>query len=376
MIGGGEGAFIGAVHRTAMRITGAYDLVCGAFSSDPARSRASGAAIGIDPARAYPDFERMIAAEAALPPAERMQAVVIVTPNHLHLKASAAALDAGFDVICDKPAARTLGEARELRDHVRASGRLFVLTHTYLGYPLVRQARELVASGAIGPVRRVYVEYTQGWLARPEEAGGQKQAAWRTDPDLSGPSGCYGDIGSHAHNLAEYVAGQRVTELLTELAVQVPGRRLDDDGASLLRFESGARGVLTASQICPGEENALRLRVYGETGGLDWRQEEPNTLWLKPIDGPAQRWRAGGNVAYLAPDVAAEFRTPAGHPEGYLEAFATLYTRAAEAIRSGSSAPMSPHLPGIDAGVRGMAFIDAALRSSAAGGKWTALDAN
>jgi predicted dehydrogenase len=377
MVGGGHGAFIGDVHRIALRIDGLYDLVCGAFSSDPERSKASGAALGLDPARAYPDYETMIRAEAALPEHERMQIVSIVTPNHMHFGPAKAAMEAGFDVVCDKPVTRTLDEAIELREVVRRTGRLFALTHTYLGYPLVEQARRLVAEDAIGTVRRVVVEYPQGWLAKFEEGSGSKQAGWRTDPARSGEAGGYGDIGTHAHNLAEYVTGQKVVELLTELNIFVPGRKLDDDGASLLRFDGGARGVLIASQICAGEENALRLRVYGETGGLEWAQEEPNTLWLKPLDGPAQRWRAGGNIGYLAPDVRAQFRTPMGHPEGYLEAFATIYRRfaAALAARAAGQKGEAPHdIPGIEEGVRGMAFVAAAVRSSREGGTWVRVD--
>lgn len=372
MVGGGEGAFIGEIHRIAMRITGDYQLVCGAFSGDAGRSRRTGAALGLDAARVYPDVETMVRGEAARTPDDRAEAIVIVTPNHLHLPAARAALEAGFHVISDKPATRTLAEALELRAVVRRSGRVYSLTHTYLGYPLVREARRIATSEEIGRVRRVYVEYTQGWLARREEAEGQKQAVWRTDPERSGPSGCYGDIGTHAHNLAEYVTGLDVEETSSELVIQAEGRRLDDDGASLLRFAGGARGVLTASQICAGEENHLRVRVYGESGGVDWRQDEPNTLIVRSVDGPIRILRAGSNSAGVSEAARAEFRTPAGHPEGYLEAFANIYRRAAAAIRDPDQR-RSEHLPGVDAGVRGLAFVDAALRSSAAGGAWTRL---
>ncbi|MDJ0922649.1 MAG: Gfo/Idh/MocA family oxidoreductase [Henriciella sp.] len=368
MVGGGIGAFIGEVHRTAMRIDGRFDLVCGAFSSNPDRSRQSGAELGIAPSRAYPDYQTMIAAEQALPEDARMHAVVIVTPNDTHLPVSKAAIEAGFHVICDKPATRTLAEAIELRDVIEASDRHYLLTHTYLGYPLIWEAQARVARGDLGAVRRVVVQYPQDWLSEPIEQSDQKQAAWRTDPARSGPSGCFGDIGTHAFNLAETITGLKVTELCADLHTHVAGRRLEDDGAALLRFENGARGVLMASQISAGEENGLRIEVFGEKAGLSWRQEEPNTLWFMPLGEPYQRLRAGGG--YLTDRTLAGFRTPAGHPEGYLEAFANLYAQFADSFLTGSG---MDHLPGIEDGVRGMAFLDAALASSAAQ-SWTKIE--
>ncbi len=361
MVGGGSGAFIGEVHRIAMRIDGRYSLVCGAFSSSPARSVESARQLGVSEDRAYPDYKTMLHAENELPEEQRMQAVVIVTPNDMHLPVSVASLEAGFDVICDKPATRTLPEALELKKAIDGAQCRYMLTHTYLGYPMVSEAQALVAAGKLGEIRRVVVQYPQDWLANPVEVDGQKQAAWRTDPERSGPSGCFGDIGTHAFNLAETITRLKVSELCADLHTHVPGRLLEDDGAALLKFENGARGVLMASQISTGEENGLRIEVFGEKAGLSWRQEEPNTLWYMPLGEPHQRFRAGGE--YLSDTAQAACRTPAGHPEGYLEAFANLYARFADAHFGNGS---GTDLPGIADGLRGMAFLETALASSKA----------
>ncbi|GIX31289.1 MAG: oxidoreductase [Porticoccaceae bacterium] len=371
MVGGGEGGFIGRIHRLAAALDGEVELVCGAFSADPERSRRSGAAWGLDPARVYPDWQVLLAAEAARPAAERAEFIAVVTPNHLHLPVAAAALEAGFAVFCEKPATRDLAEARALAEVVAASGRPFALAHTYAGYPLVHEARARIAAGELGRVRRVVVEYQQGWLAA--DPGGEP---WRLDPARSGPSGCLADIGVHAFHLAEFVTGLEVAELAADLAAVVPGRRVEDDAAVLLRFAGGARGVLLASQVSPGEENGLRIRVYGERAGLEWFQEAPNTLWLKGNDRPAARLTAGG--PWLGKVARALTRTPPGHPEGYIEAFANLYRAFAAAVRAGGrhAPPEAAWLPGIREAVRGMAFVDAALASSRAGGAWRALPAD
>ena len=372
MVGGGEGAFIGAIHRMAAALDGEIELVCGAFSGDPARSARSGAALYLPAARVYPDYRVMMDAEAALPPHERMQFVAIVTPNHRHFPVAAAALRAGFHVMSDKPATLNLQEALQLRDILRETGLLYGLTHTYTGYPLVKEARERVARGDLGPIRKVVVEYSQGWLADRLEEAGNKQAAWRLDPARAGVSGCMGDIGVHAANLAEYVTGLKISELSADLTAFVDGRELDDDGAMLLRFDNGARGVLHASQVSVGEENALSIRAWGERGGLEWRQQEPNTLWLKWPDRPAETLRAAGG--YLGELATANTRTPMGHPEGYLEAFANIYMAFAGQIRA-RAAGVEPDVrardcPGIEEAIRGMTFIELAVAASASDIKW------
>lgn len=362
MIGGGPGAFIGPVHRIAAELDREIELVAGAFSSDPARSRAAGEAYRIDPARAYPDLATMLTAERAR--SDAADFVAIVTPNHDHLPSARAALAAGFAVMSDKPMTATLEEARALAEAVAMSGLPYGLTYTYSGYPLVREARARIAAGALGTVRKVVVEYPQGWLAG---AATGKQAEWRVDPARAGAGGCIGDIGVHAFHLAEFVTGLKVTELLADLGAVVPGRMLDDDCSVLLRFENGARGMLLASQIEVGELNGLRIRVYGEHGGLIWRQETPNTLTLHHTDGRTEVLHAGSGA--LGPDAANRTRTPAGHPEGYLEAFANLYRDFADVLRGGAA----PSLPGAADGLRSMAFIDTAVRASAARAGWTAL---
>tara|TARA_R110002124_G_scaffold57084_5_gene160339 strand:- start:82 stop:1224 length:1143 start_codon:yes stop_codon:yes gene_type:complete len=372
MVGGGEGAFIGAVHRMAAALDSEIELVCGAFSSDPARSRRSGAALCLPTDRVYDDYCAMMAAEAALPAAQRMQFVAIVTPNHQHFPVAEAALRAGFHVLSDKPATLNLDQALRLREVVSETGLLYGLTHTYTGYPLVKEARARVAAGELGNIRKIVVDYPQGWLADRQEDTGNKQAAWRLDPAQAGISSCMGDIGVHAANLAEYVTGLEISEICSDLCAFVPGRTLDDDGTVLLRFDNGARGVLGASQISVGEENALSLRVYGDKGGLEWRQQDPNTLWLKWPDRPTEMLRAGG--AYLGDLAAANTRTPMGHPEGYLEAFANLYQAFAAHIRAreAGQAPdeRASDCPGIESAIRGMAFIELAVAASASDVKW------
>lgn len=374
MVGGGEGAFIGAVHRMAAALDGEIELVCGAFSGDPERSQRSGAALHLPPERVYTDYHAMMSAEAALPAQERMQFVAIVTPNHMHFPVAAAALRAGFHVMSDKPATFNLDEALQLRSLIHETGLLYGLTHTYTGYPLVKEARERIARGELGTVRKVVVEYPQGWLADRQEDEDNKQAAWRLDPAQAGISSCMGDIGVHAANLAEYVSGQQISAICSDLTAFVPGRTLDDDGAVLLRFSGGAKGVLHASQVSAGEENAIKIRVYGELGGLEWAQQEPNTLWLKWNDQPTQMLRTGGG--YLGDLAAANTRTPMGHPEGYLEAFANLYMAFAGQIRAREAGEQADEraadCPGIDEAVRGMTFIELAVAASASDVKWHA----
>jgi predicted dehydrogenase len=369
MVGGGEGAFIGAVHRMAARLDDSYELVCGAFSSSAEKSRRSGAALGLAPARCYDDFASMMASEAALPSDERMQCVVITTPNRTHLPIALAALDRGFHVLSDKPATASLEECRTLATSLRSSGLHYGLTHPYTAYPMVREARARIARGDLGKVRKIIVEYTQGWLAASLELQGQKQAVWRLDPAQAGVSCCMGDIGVHAFNLAEFVSGLEVRALAADLNSFGPGRKLDDDGAVLLRFEDGARGVLVASQICTGEENNLRLRIYGDKAGIDWRQEEPNSLWFRPLDGPAQLLRTA--MPGTGSEAAAVTRVPSGHPEGYIEAFGTVFREFAQLLRaSGKSAHSEGTVPGISAALRGMAFIETTVESSAADAAW------
>lgn len=375
MVGGGRGAFIGGVHRMAAALDGQIELVCGAFSSDPQRSRDSGADLFLPPERCYGTFDEMMAAEAALPTDRRMDFVSIVTPNHLHFAPARSALEHGFHVVSDKPATFNLAEARELDALLRRTGLLYALTHNYTGYPLVKEAREAVRAGRLGAIRKVIVEYPQGWLATRLEDSGQKQASWRTDPARSGAAGCLGDIGTHAENLAEYITGLRIKELAADLTAFVPGRRLDDDANILLRFEGGAKGVLHASQISVGEENNLNIRVYGESGGLEWHQQEPNTLLFKWPDRPVEVLRTG--LPYLGASAVSATRLPPGHPEGYLEAFANIYCNFAAHLRAvleGREAEIgAPDYPGIADGIRGMAFIEAAVESSKNNARWTAL---
>lgn len=366
MAGGGEGAFIGAVHRMAAALDGNWQLVSGAFSTDPGRNARTGAALDLDPARVHDSLDALLAAERALPEAERMQALAIVTPNHLHAPMAIAALNAGFHVLSEKPMAMNLAEAQDIAAAVRRSGRHYALAFTYSGYPLVEEARVRVARGDFGRIRLVQVEYAQGWLSAPIDAAGNKQAEWRTDPARAGLGGCLGDIGTHAFQLAEHVSGLAVESLCADVTTHVPGRRLDDDVAALLRFSNGARGTLKASQIAAGEENGLKLRIHGEKGGVEWAQMEPNTLTLRWLDRPTEAIRTGGPG--LSPEALARTRTPAGHPEGYIEAFANIYTALANSLRGEPG-----WFPGLQDGLRTMAFVEAMIANSTGDTKWTRL---
>ena len=374
MVGGGPGSFIGAVHRMAANLDGQIELVCGCFSSSPAKSLETGRSLYLPEDRIYGTYQEMIEREAALPVGERMDFVSIVTPNHMHFGPAMLALEKGFDVAMDKPMTYTLDEAKQLRDKVKESGRLLLLTHTYTGYPMVKEARERVRRGDLGKIRLIYVEYPQGWLYTDCSAT-NKQAAWRVDPKRSGKAGCMGDIGTHAFNLAEYISGLRTEALCGEVHTFVPDRLLDDDGAALLRYEGGARGVLMASQVAVGQENSLSIRVYGEKGGLEWRQEEPNTLLMRWPDRQPEVIRTGG--AGLSPWAIANTRTPAGHPEGYLEAFANLYHHFAAALQARLAGeepdPIDLDFPSVEEGVRGMQFIEAIVSTKNSNQKWILL---
>lgn len=372
MVGGGEGAFIGEVHRIAMRLDDCYELVAGAFSSTPEKARRSGEALHVSPKRNYPSYEAMAEAEAVLPENERIDLVVVVTPNFLHVPVVRTFLEAGFHVVCDKPLSASFEDALELREVVRRTGKIFALTHNYTGYPLVKEARARVRGGELGRILKIVAEYPQGWLATDLEASGQKQASWRTDPTKSGKTCCLGDIGSHAENLARYVTGLEIAELCADFTTYVPGRALEDDANLLLRFEGGAKGVLHASQISVGEENGLHLRVYGEKGSLSWKQEIPQELVLKMKDQPAQVLRPGN--AYLSPEAQAASRLPPGHPEAFLEAFANLYRAVAEAVHDAAEGKAPPpagyDFPDIDDGIAGMQFIETAVASAIEGAVW------
>lgn len=366
MVGGGEGAFIGAVHRMAASLDGDWILAAGAFSTDAERNTRTGETLGLDPERVYPTFDAMLAGEAGRSEGDRIDAVSIVTPNHLHAPMAIAALNAGFHVFCEKPMAVNVAEAEAIAEAARRSGRQFALAFTYSGYPLIEEARARVKRGDFGAIRLVQVEYLQGWLSSPIDADGNKQAEWRTDPARAGLGGCLGDIGTHAFQLAEHVSGLRVTDVSADLATHVPGRRLDDDVGALMRFAGGARGSLAASQIAAGEENGLRLRIHGEQGGLEWSQMEPNTLTLRWLGRPTEIVRAGGPG--LGPDTAKLLRTPAGHPEGFIEAFANLYRAFAAALRGEAAM-----LPGVVDGLRTVRFVEAVVANTVAGEKWTSI---
>jgi predicted dehydrogenase len=372
MVGGGQGAFIGAVHRIASRIDDQYELVAGAFSADAAKSRASGAELGVDPRRTYGSFVDMAKAEARRK--DGIDAVAIVTPNHMHAPVAKEFLKRGIHVICDKPLTATLAEARRLVAAAEQADALFVLTHNYTGYPMVRHAREMVVAGELGEIRLVNVEYVQDWLSEPIERTGQKQADWRTDPARSGAGGATGDIGTHAYNLAAFVSGLELDSLSADLQSFVEGRRVDDNGHILLRYKGGARGMLWCSQVAPGNENALRLRIYGTKGGLEWAQEDPNYLWHGPLGQPKRLITRGGAGSGSAAQRVT--RVPPGHPEGYLEGFANIYTEAARAIRAhaaGSKASDATVYPTVHEGLSGVAFVDACVRSSRRNGAWTTL---
>lgn len=373
MIGGGQGAFIGAIHRFASLGDGQIELVCGALSNSPDKAKSSGRELGLDDSRAYTSYTDMIQSEAALPPETRMDFVSIVTPNHVHFKPAMMALDHGFHVFIEKPMTFTLEEAIQLKEKVKSTGKVLTLAHTYTGYPMVKEARHMIAKGRLGKIRKIYVNYHQGWLSRASEQDGNKQAAWRTDPKRSGKSGAMGDIGVHAFNLAEYISGMKVTHLCAELDIVVNGRALDDDGMVMLKFGEDASGMLTATQVAAGEENALSIKIYGEDGGLEWHQMEPNTLHYRPLEGPAQVLRAG--MPYLSEVAQLNTRTPAGHPEGYLEAFANLYRNFTLAVkhREGLSTGVREELidyTDAEDGIRGMAFIENVVKSSNSFEKW------
>ena len=371
MVGGGRGAFIGAVHRIAARLDDQYELVAGAFSSDAEKSAASAADIGV--ARAYGSFEEMAQKESRRK--DGIEAVAIVTPNHMHAPAALPFLKRGIHVICDKPLTATLAEAKRLARAIETSGTVFALTHNYTGYPMIRQAREMVAAGVLGDLRLVNVEYIQDWLTEAVEATGQKQADWRTDPARSGAGGSTGDIGTHAFNLANFVTGLTLDTLSADLQSFVPGRRVDDNAHVMMRYTSGARGTLWCSQVAAGQENGLRLRIFGTKGGLEWEQENPNYLWITPYGQPKYRLTRGGPGSG---DAAARMtRIPSGHPEGYLEGFANIYAEAARAIiarREGTALDAAVTFPGLKEGLEGVAFVDACVRSSKKNGAWTGLN--
>lgn len=374
MIGGGKGAFIGAIHRKAAAMDGLIELTCGAFSTTPQKSLESGKELGLPENRIYASYEEMIHGERQLPEDERMQFVAIVTPNFAHFEPAMLALENGFHVVIEKPMTFDLDQAKRLEQKVKETGRLLCLTHTYAGYPMVKQARYMVQQGLLGKVRKIYVEYPQGWLSQLSEKEGNAQAAWRTDPSKSGKAGAMGDIGTHAAHLAEYISGLKITKICADIQTVVEGRHLDDDGAALLKFENGASGVLIATQVATGEENNLSIRLYGEKGGLHWRQEEPNTLQIRWQDQPMQVYRAG--QGYLSEIALHNCRTPPGHPEGYIEAFANLYRNFALVLQSRlkgeqpTSATELLDYPSVEEGVRGMAFIDHIIASGKSENKW------
>ena len=378
MIGGGKNAFIGAIHRIAANMDGLIELKAGAFSSDPDTSRESGKMLFLDPDRTYPDYKTMLEKEAGKPSAERLDFIAIVTPNFAHFEPAMLALEKGFNVAIDKPVTFTLEEAKLLKAKVEETGLHLLLTHAYTGYPMVKQAKQMVKAGTFGKIRKIYVEYPQGWLSTPSEREGSKGAAWRTDPKRSGKAGCMGDIGTHAANLAEYISGLKIEKLCADLNIVVEGRGLDDDGGVLLRFDNGASGVLIASQVAAGEENDLTIRVYGEKGGIEWHQQEPNTLLVKWLDKPAEIYRAGGNYSYQSSFALHNTRTPGGHPEGYLEAFGNLYRNFALTLLAKldgkSPSPEALDFPSVEEGVRGMAFIDNVVRSGQSKEKWTTFE--
>ena len=379
MLGGGKDAFIGAIHRHAAFMDGLIELVCGAMSINPAIAKDSGKSLFLPDDRIYLTYEEMIEKESKLPADKRMDFLTIVTPNFAHYPPAIAALDSGFHVVIEKPITFTLEEAKELKKKVEKTGLILCLTHTYSGYPMVKQARFMVQSGALGKVRKIWVEYPQGWLSKLSEREGNAQAAWRTDPKKSGKSGCMGDIGTHAAHLAEYISGLKITHLCADLNIMVEGRALDDDGNVLLKFDNGAAGVLMASQVAAGEENALKIRIYGEKGGIEWAQHEPNTLLVKWLDQPQQILRAGANYSdRLSTFATMNCRTPGGHPEGYLEAFGNIYRNFAMTLsaklegREASKENMD--FPKVDEGIRGMAFIENVVASSKSEKKWTAFE--
>lgn len=377
MVGGGKDAFIGSIHRLAANMDGLIEIVCGALSINPEIAKDSGKSLFLDEARTYLTFEEMLEKESKLPADKRIDFVTVVTPNFAHFAPAMMALDKGFHVVIEKPITFTLDEAKQLKKKVQETGLILLLTHTYAGYPMVKQAKAMVKARALGKIRKVWVEYPQGWLSKMSEREGNAQAAWRTDPKRSGKAGAMGDIGTHAAHLAEYITGAKITHLCSDLNIMVEGRALDDDGNVLLKFDNGAAGVLMASQVAAGEENALKIRVYGEKGGLEWAQHEPNTLIVRWLDKPTEILRAGSN-GFIADIAKANTRTPAGHPEGYLEAFANLYRSFALTVsaRIDGTKPSEAALdfPSVEEGIRGMAFIDNVVKSAQSKEKWTVFE--
>jgi len=376
MVGGGKDAFIGAIHRIALNMDGLIELACGALSINPEIAEDSGRSLFLSPDRIYLTYDEMIKKESELPADKRIDFITIVTPNFAHFAPAMMALDNGFHVVIEKPMTFTLDEAKQLKQKLEQTGLMLCLTHTYSGYPMVKHAKAMVQNGQLGKIRKIYVEYPQGWLSKLTEREGNAQAAWRTDPKKSGKSGCMGDIGTHAAHLAEYISGLKITQLCADLNIVVDGRALDDDGAVLLKFDNGASGVLMASQIAAGEENALKIRLYGEKGGIEWAQQEPNTLLVKWLDQPMQVLRAGANYADRLSSFATQnCRTPGGHPEGYLEAFGNIYRNFALSLqaRLDGKEPSKEMMdfPKVEEGVRGMAFIDNVVASSQSEKKWT-----
>lgn len=375
MVGGGLTSFIGPVHRKAAGIDGQIELVAGAFSVVPGESKETGKSLYLNPNRVYETYQEMFEKEKSIPEDQRIDFVSVVTPNHVHFGPSKMALEHGYHVLVEKPIAFSLEEAKTLKKIVEKSGLLLGLTHTYTGYPMVKEARQIVASGKLGKIRKVFVEYPQGWLSTMLEKTGNAQASWRTDPKQSGAGGAIGDIGTHAANLAEYITGHQITEICAQLNIYVPGRKIDDDSSMLLKFDNGASGVLLATQIAAGEENNLNIRVYGEKGGLEWRQEEPNTLVLKWLDRPKEVLRAGWG--YLSDQAKGYIRTPSGHPEGYLEAFANIYRSFTKAVRDYKPGkkinPAKYDFPDVEDGVRGMNFVNTVIKSANSTRKWTKL---
>ncbi|MHB1179250.1 MAG: Gfo/Idh/MocA family protein [Daejeonella sp.] len=376
MVGGGKDAFIGAIHRIAANMDGLVELSCGALSINPEIARDSGQMLFLPENRTYLTFQEMIEKESKLPADQKIDFITIVTPNFAHFAPAMMALENGFHVVIEKPIAFTLDEAKQLKAKVEETGLILLLTHTYAGYPMVKQAKQMIRDGVLGKIRKIYVEYPQGWLSRLSEREGNAQAAWRTDPKKSGKSGSMGDIGTHAAHLAEYISGLKITQVCADLNIVVEGRQLDDDGNVLLKFDNGASGVLTASQVAAGEENALKIKIYGENGGLEWAQQEPNTLLVKWLDKPTEILRAGaGYTDRLSSYATHNCRTPGGHPEGYLEAFGNLYRNFAltlsARIDGTKPSPEMLDFPSVEEGIRGMAFIDNVVKSQASNEKWT-----
>lgn len=380
MVGGGPGAFIGDVHRKAVRLDGGIDIIAGAFSRDPEKSRETGRELYLDKDRIYGSYQEMIEGEKQLPEGERIDFVSIVTTNNWHFPIAGDFLEAGFHVVCDKPMTMTVDEARQLVEVVKQSGKLFALTHNYTGYPMVKLARDIIRQGDLGKIRKIVVQYPQGWLYRALETTGDKQASWRTDPEQSGASGCIGDIGTHAENLAEYITGLRITHICADLTTFVKDRRLEDDGNCLLKFETGAKGILHASQIAMGEENNLAIWVHGEKKGLDWHQENPNYLYIREQDGPSIVWRRGNDyIGEKSPAAGRASRLPFGHPEAFIEAFANIYCNFTDTLRAHLAGekpdPLALDFPGVDDGLRGMIFIETVLESAKSEQKWTPMKA-